>query len=239
MKRLERGEPPVYLEPATVKGWYADLRDKGGEIRDRWNARVANGRPVRDPLEQLSDGCCAWCGKKLETGWPVDHYLPQAHFPRLSYHWNNLLPSCETCNKVRKKDYFPTQLAKDSLTDPILELPTPYEPTALLPSIKDRLVDPSSEDPAAHLVFQPEAHGYKPTDPAPDSTGTRTIRTFFPDKTFGEAMEKLSTIVRILVSIPGAEAAISPLIEKDGQEFYYHAYTAYWRSFFPDSLEAR
>lgn len=208
------------------RAWYADLRDNDGEIRRRWGANA-----IRAGVSALAEGCCAWCGGRLEKGWPVDHFLPKEHFPRLSYCWEDLLPSCHTCNTVRKRTYAPPGLTRDSLVDPALD-PAPgervYDPASLLPALDDRLLDPTVDDPAIHLQFQPALHGYL----ALTQVGTTTAGRMFAERDDAMRWKKLGDHVRWCVnharSPDDLRVALDELVALVGQRFYVEAYAAFW-----------
>lgn len=218
--------PTALADPAKRAAWYADLRTPGGEILRRWG-----DDEIRRALYSLGGGECAWCGGVLERGWPVDHYLPKTPFPRLSYLWENLLPSCGTCNDRVKGDYRPPRVADDTLIDPALVPGTGerhYLPATVLPDAADRLVEPAAEDPAAHLVFEPAISGYRPVT----RTGTITRDRFFPEKDFGKRLATLSDLVARAVKdasdAPDLKRRLDDLAAYGGRSFYIQAYARFW-----------
>lgn len=227
--------PPV-LADADRAAWYADLRKTDGTIKDRW------GRSgVRDALLALGDGCCAWCGRRLEKGWPVDHVLPKEHFPRLAYCWENLLPSCSTCNLVRKRAYAPPALLKDTLIDPAL---TPadgehaYEPRTHLLPLEERLVEPALEDPSLHLRFEPVIHGYV----AHTDAGRITLNKLFSDKDYAERCEDICRpVLRQVESARDTDdlvAALEEFVALVGCRAHIYAYATFWSDLLRPDLGA-
>ena len=226
-----RSAAPAPLSDAQVaqrREWYAHLTRPGGRIHDRW------GRDeVRAALAVLSDGCCAWCGALLNSGWPVDHYLPKERFPELAYCWENLLPSCTACNTVRKRGYSPPGLNDRSLIDPALsesEGRAHYKPDTLLATLSPRLVEPTVEDPAVHLKFEPVKAGYTQLSPIGDTTR----RTLFheAEKDFATRMAGLSADVEWRVknarSPDALREGLMVLIRLVGSRVYVEAYARMW-----------
>lgn len=83
--------------------------------------RAYKGDDVRQALERLFHGKCAYCESRYDITGPVDieHYRPKAGIEGLSGHrgywwlagaWDNLLPSCIDCNR-RRFQATPTDLA--------------------------------------------------------------------------------------------------------------------------------
>lgn len=61
------------------------------------------GSPSRSLYEQIrmapAHGLCPLCGQRVVS--TVDHYLPQAHYPKLNLTPINLIPACSDCNKSK------------------------------------------------------------------------------------------------------------------------------------------
>ncbi|MCA9539096.1 MAG: HNH endonuclease [Myxococcales bacterium] len=240
MKRLHRGPAPAPLGDSADDRklrakWYANLRDKQGEVRKRWNRKVGGRQPIRSALRQISGDECAWCGALVhDAALEVDHYLPNAHFPRLAYRWVNLLPSCGPCNK-RKLEYHPPALMADSLADPAIKASAAldFEPSITLAKIVDRLVEPASEDPAAHLRFEPMLACYEARTPV----GKRTIKRFFDEKGDAGRLVRLSLCVQKYVtgsiSRTDLDDSLTKLIALVGCSFYIKAFEACWLALAP------
>lgn len=242
MKALSRGSAPAWLAdtPESIamrQSWYQDLRDPKGNIRDRWNKDDASKQqPIRQAIQIIGQGECAWCGCLLSKIWRIDHYLPKETFPHLSYCWTNLLPSCISCNEYRKKTFYPKSLNKDSLVDPAL--PTTdsvrtYIPKDILPCVTDRLIEPSYEEPNLHLKFVPAAYTYKfITD-----IGEETQKRFFSDKSDAEQWEKISNHVKRAIqdaiSHEDLRSRLNDLVDLIGYSFYVQAYRDYWLELIP------
>ncbi|WP_433270310.1 HNH endonuclease [Actinosynnema sp. CS-041913] len=126
--------------PAEVAARLPPLTDEIAAAPDRVKAaraawkRAAVRRSVHAPLrrllEEMAPGYqrCMYCGDSQGTD--IDHYEPLSRNPLRTFDWLNHLLACSTCNSNLKRDRFP--LAEDG---------TPL------------LVDPTTEDPFAHLLL--------------------------------------------------------------------------------------
>ncbi|MFC8841823.1 HNH endonuclease [Streptomyces griseoincarnatus] len=83
---------------------------------------------LRTALAEMAPGLerCMYCGDNQGTD--IDHFEPVRENPLRTFDWSNHLLACSLCNSHLKRDVFP--MAADG--SPLL-------------------IDPSSEDPAAHL----------------------------------------------------------------------------------------
>lgn len=79
---------------------------------------VYKSAEVKDTLEKLFHGKCAYCETNFSVSAPsdVEHYRPKARVSEAPDHpgywwiamsWDNLLPSCIDCNRKRKQLYVP------------------------------------------------------------------------------------------------------------------------------------
>ncbi|MEU6539827.1 HNH endonuclease [Streptomyces sp. NPDC047000] len=106
---------------------------------------------LRGALAEMAPGLerCMYCGDNQGTD--IDHFEPVHVNPLRTFDWSNHLLACSLCNSHLKRDLFP--LADDG---------TPL------------LIDPSSEDPTAHLHLSLAVGKYiKLTD-----RGDATIKVF-------------------------------------------------------------
>lgn len=92
---------------------------KPSEMTDEWvnrntqtylldsNKAVWKANFIRNAIRQMGRGKCAYCELKLDNReskyLTIDHFKPRAIFPDLVLEWDNLLPSCQTCNRVKGK----------------------------------------------------------------------------------------------------------------------------------------
>jgi hypothetical protein len=92
---------------------------------------------------------CMYCGDNQGTD--IDHFEPLSRAPLRTFDWNNHLLACSLCNSHQKREAFPV----DAAGRPVL-------------------IDPSSEDPAAHLHLVLAAGEYLPLT----SRGEATCEVF-------------------------------------------------------------
>lgn len=240
MKRLHRPPAPACLcdgdaaSPAQRHAWYQDLDYKSGELKDRWNSfekDETGTSSIRRQLKQMSREC-AWCEQYLEDGWQVDHWLPKKQFPLLAYCWENLLPSCPGCNR-RKDAVAPPALREQPVVDPLLQAAhpgaRPFIKSDLLPQLAERLVDPSHDDPAAHLEFSPAALKFIGITDA----GKFTARHLFSEKDDAKRWARLNELVIGLVQKDVDDAVVELIIGCTGQGTVIRALCAYWRELLP------
>lgn len=229
MKRLQRPAAPPRLDRsdptrlARIREWYA------ADPRDHWNDREQGVAPVPKALRGMSNERCAWCERALDDNFKVEHYLPRKYFPWLAFQWENLLPACGRCNAA-KHTWCPAPLKARPLIDPALvdqREGEVYDPAAVLPSIEDRLLEPSIDDPPEHLRFQPSDCTWKPLTAA----GKRTALRFFADDTYNEHIQKVSALARDHALGEMSEQAVAHILELIGHETLFTTLTEYWRSF--------
>jgi uncharacterized protein (TIGR02646 family) len=231
MRRLERPTPPARIDAAREDGgqrlreWYV------APPRDRWNDKERGGEsPIREALRAMSGDRCAWCEAPLGKSLEVEHYLPQEHFPWLRYCWANLLPACGPCNGA-KLTWHPEALAGRPFIDPCLQgmrEGEPYVPDAVLATIDDRLLEPTLDDPRAHLEFSPSDGTWRPRT----RVGQRTAGKLFSDRSYNERIQKLSTIARECARAQTGEEVIQPMLDVIGHETVFRALLSYWQVFF-------
>ncbi|RZJ89523.1 MAG: hypothetical protein EOO20_10765 [Chryseobacterium sp.] len=126
------------------------------------------------------DKCCFCESKFLETSYgDVEHFRPKGAYKKLNarsltypgyywlaYDWNNLLFSCEKCNRSYKRSLFPMQ---NELTR------KPFHNHANLIANEDcLLVNPNLEDPSTFITFKEET----PMPIAGSLKGKKTIDAF-------------------------------------------------------------
>jgi uncharacterized protein (TIGR02646 family) len=169
-RRDERGLP---IRPADswfvqAAAWSATALEEGGAHRPE--RAIFHHDQVHAALERLCDRKCAYCEAPApaSSSWDVEHYRPKGRVSErrdhpgyywLAYTWENLLLSCEFCNRRRldrptweraqpgraagKLDRFP-------LAD---EATRAMDPAGDLLAEARLLVDPTQDDPETHLTF--------------------------------------------------------------------------------------
>lgn len=106
---------------------------------------------IRETLCAMASGsnCCMYC-ENGEAGF-IDHFWPKSMFPERAFEWPNFLWSCSICNGNKSND-FPTEDGR-----PVL-------------------LDPTAEDPADHIAFNPTTGKWK--EKRRSVRGSTTIRVF-------------------------------------------------------------
>ena len=102
--------------------------------RDNWDtfhARPGDVQQVRQALETMQKGQCAYCEAALVDGrWHIEHLWPKSVHPQRTFEWDNLFASC---------------MRRDSCGTHKDQGGRPYDP--------QDLVDPAQEDPDDFLFF--------------------------------------------------------------------------------------
>ena len=132
---------------------------KSGQKKFEFNARIYGSQAVKNALLHAQHGKCCYCESKFRANSPgdVEHYRPKGavkqtdgqsvEYPGyywLAYDWNNLLVSCEVCNRSHKKNLFP-------LKNPDIRARSHHERIA---NEKPLFINPVSKDPRKHIRFQ-------------------------------------------------------------------------------------
>lgn len=131
--------------------------------RFNFDSKIYGHTTVKESLENIQNNKCCFCESKYKhiTSGDVEHFRPKAAYTQgkeskypfirpgyfwLAYDWDNLLVSCEVCNRRKKGNYFPIknkirrcQDHTDNYND--------EEPW---------FVNPSEIDPVAHITFNKE-----------------------------------------------------------------------------------
>lgn len=240
MKKIKRKAQPICWTDARKQGFYNNLRDDKGEIRLRWlytcTDKSDHKSHIRKDLLASSESCCAYCGKRITLEeMDVDHYLPKEAFEYLSYCWENYLPACKPCNQNKKRDYVPDSMKKLLLKDSVItSLPISYEKyndQKILIKHTKRLLEPSFDEPSAHLDFDVLSHNYTPKT----EIGKETNLIFFDNeenvKRFSAMSEAVENLLRGNHNDP-LNYIQNHFIKPFGFEVYYLAYYEYWREFY-------
>lgn len=94
-----------YIDKSEDMGWSKDY------LLYLYNSRLSkNGTTAREYYNFLKaysvDNKCTLC--HISDADSLDHFLPKEHFPSLTISPNNLIPSCDKCNR-KKLGYFTNQ----------------------------------------------------------------------------------------------------------------------------------
>ncbi|MEW1648600.1 hypothetical protein [Streptomyces sp. NPDC091219] len=119
--------------------------------REKWRGAAGTKSHVRKALESMARGAvrCMYCDDSRGTD--IDHFEPLDRAPLRAFVWVNHLLACSFCNSNVKHRQYPVSKQGACL-----------------------LVDPTAEDPAAHLVLLLAAGLYDPLSPK----GEETIKVF-------------------------------------------------------------
>ena len=132
---------------------------RSGREKFEFNAKIYGSRTVKNALLHAQHGKCCYCESKFRANSPgdVEHYRPKRavkqrdgqsiEYPGyywLAYDWNNLLVSCEVCNRSHKKNLFP-------LKNPDARARSHHERIA---DERPLFINPGFEDPRKHIRFQ-------------------------------------------------------------------------------------
>ena len=115
---------------------------------------------VRSLLEAIQNQKCCFCESKFKhiSDGDVEHFRPKAEYSQgretnyplirpgyfwLAYDWDNLLVSCEICNRRKKGNYFP-------LKNPIRRF---VDHTSNIDLEEPWFINPSIIDPIYHITF--------------------------------------------------------------------------------------
>ena len=127
------------------------------------DSKVYGDSTVKDLLKADQHHKCCFCESKFtDTSYgDVEHFRPKAAYKRagqrayvypgyywLAYDWNNLMFSCEKCNRTHKRNEFPLN---DESTRKLS-----HNHVNLLADEARLLIDPTIEDPSDFIVFKQE-----------------------------------------------------------------------------------
>ena len=98
---------------------------------------------VRTQLWEDQHYKCAYCESRITKEYKdVEHYRPKSKYYWLGHDWNNLLYSCEICNRSYKKAIFPLKNEANRVTAP-----------GSLDGEEPLIINPAFEEPANHIRF--------------------------------------------------------------------------------------
>ena len=162
MRRIEQRPPtPGPLTDSRAIGArraVADFLDLPEEQREARRApideKIYHNEVVRDALQQVFAGKCAYCETVRMGPMAVEQHRPTSnagggrkrlphHYAWLAYDWENLLLVCQACNQ-RKRNLFPLRGPRAPLMTPLASVRAQESP---------RLLDPGYDRPERHLDF--------------------------------------------------------------------------------------
>jgi uncharacterized protein (TIGR02646 family) len=178
---------------------------RNGDRKLEIDAAIYGHEDVKKALRQAQHDKCAFCESKITHISPgdVEHYRPKKGFQQkrkdrigrpgyywLAYDWDNLLFSCESCNRSGKGNLFP-------LEDPGARA---LDHSHDITQEKPLLLHPAQDDPAEHLVF----NGADISPKNGSKRGDVTIKTLRLDRSelFERRRDRLKTIRAMLRLLP-------------------------------------
>lgn len=130
-------------------------------LKYKYSSAIYGGKPVKNKLKLIQNDKCCFCESKVSaiSHGDVEHYRPkggwiqeerdvltQPGYYWLAFDFSNLYMSCQLCNQVFKKNYFP-------LSNPAKRARTHKQK---LSDEKPLIIDPGKTDPSKHLEFRQE-----------------------------------------------------------------------------------
>lgn len=143
--------------PATLVG--APVPTNAANVQEN----IYKANDVRLQLETDQHYKCAFCECYLPLQYhDVEHFRPKSHYYWLGHDWNNLLYSCERCNRSYKKAHFPLAAGSVQANSPADDITLEHP----------LLINPTEVDPSLHIKF--DEHIAKGITPE----GKKTIEIF-------------------------------------------------------------
>ncbi|MEJ8325684.1 AAA family ATPase [Kosakonia sacchari] len=143
----------------------AEFYKQAHHLQSRFEFKVFRSKEVKNALYDLFQGKCAWCESRISaTSADICHYRPKAGVAESRNHpgywwlasqWENLLLSCPACN--RPHQYNGVIAGKSSRFPLEDETQRAFEP-GWEEREKPLLLDPTSDDPARHFVYDWEGN---------------------------------------------------------------------------------
>ncbi|WP_200551975.1 AAA family ATPase [Kosakonia sp. LAM2021] len=144
----------------------AEFYKQAHHLQSRFEFKVFRSKEVKNALYDLFQGKCAWCESRINSTASGDicHYRPKGAVAESRKHpgywwlasqWENLLLSCPACN--RPHQYNGVIAGKSSRFPLEDETQRAFEP-GWEEREKPLLLDPTSDDPARHFVYDWEGN---------------------------------------------------------------------------------
>ena len=152
-------EPPkTLIEKGAVANRENCAAYDSGQREFKFREGIYRARSVKDALLRAQYGKCCYCESEVRSisYGDVEHYRPKGAVKQaenhpgyywLAYDWNNLLFSCEVCNRSHKGTLFPLKNPDDRARShhDNIDAEQPL------------FVNPAIEDPRRHIRFQGES----------------------------------------------------------------------------------
>lgn len=183
----KKGTAPV-PHPLQTNGAAAraalEARYDAGETdfaSDDFDSAIYGHKKVKEALSAAQDNKCCFCESKIGhiAYGDVEHYRPKAGWVQdeeplnkpgyywLAYEWDNLLLSCEKCNQLFKKNYFPLANNERAMSHyDAVDVEVPL------------FIHPAKEDAEAFITFEEEM----PVEVDGNERGYQTIKKLGLDR---------------------------------------------------------
>lgn len=118
------------------------IADQKTEAENLWVDKSSRNLPIKEArakLARMASGLarCMYCEDNLGTD--IDHFYPKSAYPHKTFLWENFILACSKCNSGQRSATFPLDAQQQPL-----------------------LIDPTAEDPQAHLILTPSTGKYRP-----------------------------------------------------------------------------
>lgn len=198
---------------AETARWVTDVRahpaaHRAGAKKVTFDETIYRDPSVKQVLVQAQHGKCAFCESSFAhvSYGDVEHFRPKGGIRQrrggalrrpgyywLAYVWENLLVSCELCNRRFKRNWFPLEHRSTRVRGPKGDLS------------KERplLVNPAVDDPAAFITF----HEHRAVAVAGAPKGRSSIRGYGLNRTTIRARRRrvidvIERLVDVLEELP-------------------------------------
>ncbi len=245
MRKLDRQAAPACLAAETEeqaqakRARYEASHYPSGAWRALWNDldKDKDGvSGVRRALLAMSEGECAYCGLWVGNDhMQVDHILPKERFPFVAYAWENLLPTCDACNR-HKASFVPASLSDKEVVDPCLRDHVPhdflFEKDRLFTEIArdDRLIDPSFDAPDQHVALLMDIPAYVPKSPI----GRLTYKQLLHRREIADRLRRVREAARVVVEGDCPPETLQAFAVASSHPTLFRRFAEYWRAMAPD-----
>jgi len=163
---LDDPKSPAHRELERAHDFFTGRTDRG---QRRFDFKVFANPEVRAALKELFHGKCAYCERRVESI-DIELFRPKASVLERPEHpgywwlaavWENMLPACADCNRVRAIEGVKTGKAnRFPIADETQRAFHPGEETREQPL----LLDPCVDDPEEHLVYGEDGKVFSETE---------------------------------------------------------------------------
>ncbi|QGM99882.1 hypothetical protein [Methylocystis parvus] len=134
------------------------LKAKHLDLVDRYYTSMESDKPIafasgkwksaKTKVRADSAKKCAYCeaSTSVVAHGDVEHFRPKALYWWLAYDFDNYLFSCQICNQIYKKDFFPVTPENQRLPGPAMPAARPVDPGDLAVLSKALAIDGSLSD---------------------------------------------------------------------------------------------